>query len=70
MVVLPHDRGRLFYAIVTEMRYRDKWFIISAIYALINLAKVSGRILFFNDLLSNSSATPTKCWWIVVKNIF
>jgi hypothetical protein len=43
---------------------------LCAIYTLINLAKVPDRILFCNDLLSNSSATPTKCWWIVVKNIF
>jgi hypothetical protein len=26
MVVLPHDRGRFFYTIVTGMRYKDMWF--------------------------------------------
>ena len=43
---------------------------LCAIYALINLAKVSGRMLFCNDLLSSSSATLAKCQWIEVKNIF
>jgi hypothetical protein len=32
MIVLPHDRGRLFYTITIGMRYWDMWSIISVLF--------------------------------------
>ena len=42
MVVLPHDRGRLFYAIVTKMRYWDMQSIIFVLF-IANISCKSSR---------------------------